>query len=166
MSFKPIDVKRDEFRKYLERTGALDAISKVFIKLFECPDRPENAIEFIRVNIGDAIQETETVEYLKKELEECRNEIVELNKTIAILEKDKKSSNNSVAAATQSGVSDHNTQLKAENTDENADMEVKTGVNEKSDAHKSKSTSADITSESTETDAANESEPKKTNEGN
>lgn len=85
MSFKPIDAKRDEYRKYLERTGVLEMLSKVIVKLCECPERPENAIDFIRRNMGDAVLERDTIEHLKQELEDSRNEVAQLKRQLEAL---------------------------------------------------------------------------------
>ncbi|XP_055375291.1 c-Myc-binding protein homolog [Condylostylus longicornis] len=78
MSFKPIDSRRDEFRKYLERSGVIDEFTKVLIKLFNTQERPENAIQFIFENLGHTLLQKDQYECLKKELEDSRNEIAEL----------------------------------------------------------------------------------------
>lgn len=80
MSFKPIDSSRDEFRKYLERSGVIEALSKVLINLFHEQDRPENAVDYLRINIGDALKDRDTIESLKQELTDARREIEELKK--------------------------------------------------------------------------------------
>lgn len=42
---QPSESKREEFRKYLEKTGVMDALTKVLVSLYEEPDKPEDAIE-------------------------------------------------------------------------------------------------------------------------
>ncbi|KAF5275856.1 hypothetical protein FQR65_LT04094 [Abscondita terminalis] len=44
-NYKPSEGKREEFRKYLEKTGVMDALTKVLVCLYEEPDKPENAVE-------------------------------------------------------------------------------------------------------------------------
>ena len=39
------DAKKEEFRKYLERSGVIDALTKVLVGLYEEPEKPSNAIE-------------------------------------------------------------------------------------------------------------------------
>lgn len=80
--FQPIDSKRDEFRKFLERAGLIDLVSKCFIKLYEETEKPENPIEFFRENIGDALKEKMKIKMLQAELEEAKKEIEELRKKI------------------------------------------------------------------------------------
>lgn len=44
--FQPSENKREEFRKYLERTGVMDALTKVLVSLYEEPDKPDDALEY------------------------------------------------------------------------------------------------------------------------
>lgn len=80
--FQPIDSKRDEFRKFLERSGLIDLVSKCFIKLYEETDKPENPIDYFRENIGDAMKEKMTIKLLQAELEEVKRENEELKKKL------------------------------------------------------------------------------------
>lgn len=77
-SSQPIDVRRDEFRKYLERTGVLDMFTKVLSKLMTEADKPENAIDFIRENLGDSLNDKDTILSLTQKLEEANVLIEEL----------------------------------------------------------------------------------------
>lgn len=43
--FQPIDTKREEFRKYLERCGIMDALTKALVCLYEESDKPEDPLE-------------------------------------------------------------------------------------------------------------------------
>ena len=52
MSYKPADSKREEFRKYLEKSGVLDALTKTLVCLYEEPEKPNNALDFLRKNIS------------------------------------------------------------------------------------------------------------------
>lgn len=76
--FQPIDARRDEFRKYLERTGVLDMFTKVLSKLMTETDKPDDAIEFIRANIGDSLNDKDTIVSLNQKLEEANLIIEEL----------------------------------------------------------------------------------------
>ena len=44
--------KNEEFRKYLERAGIVDQLTKVLVGLFEEPEKPNNPIEFIKKCLG------------------------------------------------------------------------------------------------------------------
>eukprot|EP00339_Tiarina_fusa_P028574 CAMPEP_0116997884 /NCGR_PEP_ID=MMETSP0472-20121206/1157_1 /TAXON_ID=693140 ORGANISM="Tiarina fusus, Strain LIS" /NCGR_SAMPLE_ID=MMETSP0472 /ASSEMBLY_ACC=CAM_ASM_000603 /LENGTH=126 /DNA_ID=CAMNT_0004696885 /DNA_START=44 /DNA_END=424 /DNA_ORIENTATION=+ len=70
--------KKDEFRRYLEKTGVLDALTKVLVGLYEEPERPVNAIDYIKRYIG-APQNVD-VEGLKRENDQLRAELEKLKK--------------------------------------------------------------------------------------
>lgn len=84
MSFETADSQKEEFRKYLEKSGVIDALTKVLVGLYEEPERPPNAVDYIKRYMGaptgvdvEALRaENET---LRKEREELRSTIEELN---------------------------------------------------------------------------------------
>uniref|UniRef100_A0A2M4C0T6 Putative nucleus n=1 Tax=Anopheles marajoara TaxID=58244 RepID=A0A2M4C0T6_9DIPT len=82
-NYKPIDSAKEDFRKYLNRQGVLDAITKVLTKCNS--SRPENAIEFLVDNLGDRVKEEETIARLRSALTDAENEIARLNKIINTL---------------------------------------------------------------------------------
>ncbi|KAK2970428.1 hypothetical protein RJ640_016282 [Escallonia rubra] len=49
---KEKEAKKEAFRKYLESSGALDALTKVLVTLYEQNDKPFSAIEFIQQKLG------------------------------------------------------------------------------------------------------------------
>ena len=49
---KPQIPKKEEFRKYLEKSGVIDALTKVLVGLYEEPERPPNAVEYIKRYLG------------------------------------------------------------------------------------------------------------------
>ncbi|XP_053683984.1 c-Myc-binding protein [Sabethes cyaneus] len=81
-NFKPVDGSKEDFRKYLERKGVMDSITKVLIKCNA--DRPENAIEYLLENLGET-QQKDTIERLENDLSEARNEIEALKLEIKSL---------------------------------------------------------------------------------
>ncbi|KAI9222416.1 hypothetical protein BC828DRAFT_378525 [Blastocladiella britannica] len=48
MSYQVSDTKKEDFRKYLERAGIVDALTKVLVGLYEQPDKPENPLEYMQ----------------------------------------------------------------------------------------------------------------------
>ena len=75
---------RDAPRRYLEKSGVIDALTKVLVGLYEEPERPPNAVDYIKRYMGaptgidvDALRQEN--EDLKKEREELRSTIDELN---------------------------------------------------------------------------------------
>mmetsp|Transcript_9631 Transcript_9631/g.17514 ORF Transcript_9631/g.17514 Transcript_9631/m.17514 type:complete len:91 (+) Transcript_9631:129-401(+) len=70
--------KKEEFRKYLEKTGVIDALTKVLVGLYEEPERPPNAVDYIKRYIG-APQNVD-VDSLKRENEQLRAQLDKLSK--------------------------------------------------------------------------------------
>ena len=74
MSVQTTEQKKEEFRKYLERAGVIDQLTKVLVGLYEEPEKPDNAIVFIKKCLG-APSDTD-IEQLKSENEELRSQKV------------------------------------------------------------------------------------------
>ncbi|CAB9501231.1 C-Myc binding protein [Seminavis robusta] len=70
--------KKEEFRRYLEKTGVLDALTKVLVGLYEEPERPGNAIGYIKQYMGAPTNVD--VEGLQKENAELKRQIEKLRK--------------------------------------------------------------------------------------
>jgi len=64
----------------LEKTGVIDALTKVLVGLYEEPERPTNAVDYIKRYIG-APQNVD-VEALKKENEQLKAQMDKLSKQI------------------------------------------------------------------------------------
>lgn len=82
--------RKEEFQKYLEKNGVVDALTKVLVGLYEAPDKPANAIDFIKEYLGSAPgADTEKlkkqVDDLQKQLDEKDKEIAELKKQLAAI---------------------------------------------------------------------------------
>ncbi len=41
-----METKRDDFRKYLEKAGVMDALTKILVGLYECPEKPNDALTY------------------------------------------------------------------------------------------------------------------------
>ncbi len=46
--------KKEEYRRYLDKAGVVDAITKVLVGLYEEPERPPKPIEYIKRYFGAA----------------------------------------------------------------------------------------------------------------
>ena len=77
--------KKEEFRKYLEKSGVIDAFTKVLVGLYEEPDRPPNAIDYVKKYLGAPVGVD--VDVVRAENEEMRTQIKELKKTVEELTK-------------------------------------------------------------------------------
>ena len=74
--------KKEAFRKYLESSGVIDSLTKVLVSLYEEPDKPATAIDFLKANLGgptpaefEALSEERNA--LAAELETCKKELAE-----------------------------------------------------------------------------------------
>ncbi|KAG1676343.1 hypothetical protein FOA52_001138 [Chlamydomonas sp. UWO 241] len=43
---------KEQFRKYLESAGAIDVLVKVLVGLYEEPDKPKQALDYIKTALG------------------------------------------------------------------------------------------------------------------
>ena len=84
-TYRPNESKREEFRRYLEKGGVVDAITRLFIHsfslskvllfflgalvaLYEEAEKPNNAAEFVRRFMGASGPDSAEIESLKNEL--------------------------------------------------------------------------------------------------
>eukprot|EP00475_Leptophrys_vorax_P043973 TRINITY_DN864_c0_g1_i1.p1 TRINITY_DN864_c0_g1~~TRINITY_DN864_c0_g1_i1.p1 ORF type:complete len:100 (+),score=29.00 TRINITY_DN864_c0_g1_i1:34-300(+) len=77
------EAKKEEFQKYLEKSGVIDALTKVLVGLYEVPERPGNAIDFIKEYLGapvgvDVEELRATIQSQKEEIEQLKKQIAEL----------------------------------------------------------------------------------------
>eukprot|EP00762_Andalucia_godoyi_P007331 ANDGO_01544.mRNA.1 C-Myc-binding protein homolog len=87
MSYQTPDTKKEEFRKYLEKTGVIDAMTRVLVALYEEPERPSNPLDFIKQYLGSSgSSETDALraesEELKKKNADLLGQIDELSKKV------------------------------------------------------------------------------------
>ncbi|KAL7535825.1 hypothetical protein ACHAWF_005287 [Thalassiosira exigua] len=108
MSYHTPDSKKEEFRRYLERSGAIDSLTSVLVGLYEDPDRPLESTEYIKKYLGgegaghigkngavgggggaaalaSQQQQLQENEKLRRENKDLKTQVKELNKTIETL---------------------------------------------------------------------------------
>lgn len=78
MGTQTTESKKEEFRKYLEKTGVIDHLTRALVGLYEEGDKPGNSIEYLKKNLGAPV-EVDTVK-LKAELEKVKEENGRLRK--------------------------------------------------------------------------------------
>jgi len=74
------DLKRAEFRRYLQRTGVADAITKAFVALYEQTEKPTNALEFMSQYLG--CEGKDKVAALQAQIEELKKENSDLRRQL------------------------------------------------------------------------------------
>mmetsp|Transcript_66173 Transcript_66173/g.109949 ORF Transcript_66173/g.109949 Transcript_66173/m.109949 type:complete len:111 (-) Transcript_66173:226-558(-) len=80
-AFQSPDQKKEEFRRYLERSGVIDALTKVLVGLYEEPEKPANALDFIKMTLGAPTGVD--VDALKDENSQLRSKTNELETQLA-----------------------------------------------------------------------------------
>mmetsp|Transcript_4284 Transcript_4284/g.4704 ORF Transcript_4284/g.4704 Transcript_4284/m.4704 type:complete len:90 (-) Transcript_4284:277-546(-) len=80
MSYQTPESKKQEFRKYLEKSGVIDALTKVLVGLYEEPERPANAVDYIKRYMGAPAGID--VEALRLEVESLKAENAKLKSTV------------------------------------------------------------------------------------
>lgn len=48
MSEETNESKKEQFQKYLDQTGVIDEITKMLVGLYEEPEKPTNALDFLK----------------------------------------------------------------------------------------------------------------------
>lgn len=86
MSFQTTESTKEEFRKYLEKSGVIDQLTRVLVGLYEEPEKPTNAIDFIKKYLGSPTDID--VEKLKIEYEKLKDENLRLQKQVEELKKE------------------------------------------------------------------------------
>ncbi|XP_003391630.1 PREDICTED: C-Myc-binding protein homolog [Amphimedon queenslandica] len=66
------DSKKEEFRRYLEKAGVLDAFTKALVGLYEEPDKPTDAMEFVKRQLHGGPPEPINMDALKQEIQDLR----------------------------------------------------------------------------------------------
>lgn len=83
--YRAPDSKREQFRRYLEKTGVVDSLTSVLVALYEQPERPTNALEFVQQHLCAAAQTLADAEALQQEVNDLRQRcarLVEENKDL------------------------------------------------------------------------------------
>ena len=83
MSGQTTEGKKEEFRKYLERAGVIDQLTRVLVGLYEEPEKPQNAVDFIKKCLGSPSDND--VEALRTENEELKSKLLEMEKKVESL---------------------------------------------------------------------------------
>ncbi|GAM17175.1 hypothetical protein SAMD00019534_003500 [Acytostelium subglobosum LB1] len=77
--------EKEEFKNYLEKSGVIDAMTKVLVGLYEESEKPSDALEFIKKHLGNSLGID--VDALKQENVELKAEVGALTQRIEELTK-------------------------------------------------------------------------------
>ena len=53
---KTTESKKEEFRKYLEKTGVIDHLTRALVGLYEEGDKPNNSVDYLKKNLGAPVE--------------------------------------------------------------------------------------------------------------
>lgn len=67
--------KRDEFKRYLEKSGVMDSLTRVLVSLYEEADRPANAIEYFLEKLANGNPAKKELESLQEEMNEMKKKV-------------------------------------------------------------------------------------------
>merc|ERR1719278_526885 len=80
------DAKKDESRKYLEKAGVLELLTKSLVSLYEEPEKPNDALSYLKNSVGGSPTDKETIAKLREENELLKGKVKELEASQAALE--------------------------------------------------------------------------------
>ena len=98
MTSKSQEAKKDEFRKYLENAGVLELLTKSLVQLYEVswstsaadsylisqePDRPGNAVSYLKNTVGGTSDDKKTIEELRNENSELKAKVLIINPSLS-----------------------------------------------------------------------------------
>ncbi|NWS98578.1 MYCBP protein, partial [Mionectes macconnelli] len=84
-NYKAADSKWEQFRRYLEKSGVLDMLTKMLVALHEEPEKPNSALDFLKHHLGASAPENPELEALRLELADTKEKyeaVLEENKTL------------------------------------------------------------------------------------
>ncbi|KAI5704781.1 c-Myc-binding protein homolog [Diaphorina citri] len=81
----PNEKNKEAFRRYLEQSGVVDAITSALVMLYSIEEKPEDPLDFIRRNLGDERPEVAEYEAVLQDLDEAKAELDQLTATVANL---------------------------------------------------------------------------------
>ncbi|XP_068426369.1 c-Myc-binding protein-like [Clinocottus analis] len=76
--YRTPDPKREQFRRYLEKAGVVDSLTSVLVSLYEQPDKPSNALEFVKRHLNSGGQTSTDTEALQQEVIDLRQSCARL----------------------------------------------------------------------------------------
>eukprot|EP01133_Synstelium_polycarpum_P015022 gene15022-17767_t len=77
--------EKEEFKNYLEKSGVIDSLTKVLVGLYEEPEKPSDALDFIKKHLGNTLGID--VDALKQENAELKAEVGALTQRVEELSK-------------------------------------------------------------------------------
>jgi len=80
------EAKKDEFKKYLEKAGVLELLTKSLVQLYEEPDKPSDALNYLKNTVGGTTEDQQVIGNLRTENAELRAKLKEMEANQSSLE--------------------------------------------------------------------------------
>lgn len=101
-----IEAKREEFRKYLEESGVVAALTQALIKLYEEENKPSCAVKYVRQRMCENCPTEEMFNELKINYEDASDQIVVLETELTKLKDNLKRTPSEIAISLETGFMD------------------------------------------------------------
>ena len=62
------DTKKEEFKKYLEKAGVLELFTKSLVSLYEEPEKPNDAVNYLKKSVGGTDNDKVEIDKLQAEI--------------------------------------------------------------------------------------------------
>ena len=69
------EAKKDEFKKYLEKAGVLELLTKSLVQLYEEPDKPTDALNYLKNTVGGTSEDQQVIGNLRTENADLRAKV-------------------------------------------------------------------------------------------
>ena len=70
------DAKKEEFKKYLEKAGVLELLTKSLVSLYEEPEKPNDAVNYLKKSVGGTDNDKEEITKLQTENDDLKSKVV------------------------------------------------------------------------------------------
>ncbi|XP_068248349.1 c-Myc-binding protein-like [Palaemon carinicauda] len=75
VALKTMDSEREKFRTYVEKSGVMSALTDVLVRLYEEPNRPSDALTYIKETLGSAEIDAHRMQALQAKVKEQQSQI-------------------------------------------------------------------------------------------
>merc|ERR1712227_239565 len=80
------DAKKEEFKKYLEKAGVLELLTKSLVSLYEEPEKPNDAVNYLKKSVGGTDNDKVEIDKLQAENTDLKSKIAALEESQAKLQ--------------------------------------------------------------------------------
>lgn len=75
---KKPETKREEFRRYLDQAGLLDLLTQFLVTLYEEPEKPTDAVAYMKKTLATGNPDSADIETLRAEIDDLKLQLDEV----------------------------------------------------------------------------------------